>query len=148
MSSLLTLIHKFTLRKMSPPVIGFIDNESISRSLSRYLFVTKHVRGLVLDIGCGSCYGISIIKRIGGDKVYTIGLDIDVDLLSYGRLIYDVDDLIVASAEFLPFRKRSFDSVICLELIEHLSKKGQIKLCQGINAILKRNGFSIYLNSK
>jgi 2-polyprenyl-3-methyl-5-hydroxy-6-metoxy-1,4-benzoquinol methylase len=119
-------------------VIGVVDNDIISRSLSRYLFVAQFVRGLVLDVGCGSSYGISIINRVAKGLNDVVGLDIDIDLLRYGKSLYNVDGLILADARFLPFKQQTFDSIICLELIEHLPKIGQIKLCQDLYNALKK----------
>jgi len=138
LSDIASLIDRIAQREVNPPLIGFIDNDSISRSLSRYLFVAESVHGVVIDVGCGSCYGISIVKRIAGGQV--IGVDIDANFLHYGKSVYGIGDLIVADARFLPFRKGTFDSVICLELIEHLSKRDQHRLCQGLCTILKKKG--------
>jgi len=136
--SLISLIQKLMQRKAV--VIGVVDNDIISRSLSRYLFVAQFVRGLVLDVGCGSSYGISIINRVAKGLNDVVGLDIDIDLLRYGKLLYNVDSLILADARFLPFRQQTFDSIICLELIEHLPKIGQIKLCRDLYNALKKDG--------
>lgn len=47
----------------------------------------------------------------------------------------------MADARVLPFRQEIFDFIICLELTEHLSKRNQHKLCQGLYTILKKNSF-------
>jgi hypothetical protein len=45
------------------------------------------------------------------------------------------DDLICADVRWLPIRPRSFDGVLCSQVIEHLSKDEGLELVQEIEAI-------------
>jgi 2-polyprenyl-3-methyl-5-hydroxy-6-metoxy-1,4-benzoquinol methylase len=132
------LIKRIICKNKFPPLVGFIDSDSISRSLSRYLFAVKFIHGLVLDVGCGTCYGTSILRRL--EETHVIGLDVNIDFLRYGKAVYNIDDVILAHAGFLPFKQETFDFIVCLELIEHLSKDDQYNLCKELMVTLKKNG--------
>ncbi|MDP6641934.1 MAG: class I SAM-dependent methyltransferase [Candidatus Nanoarchaeia archaeon] len=67
--------------------------------------------GLTLDIGCGT--GLS--KKFFN----VIGIDISFNLLKKGD--------ICAKAEFLPFKDKSFDNIICITSIHHFDLDKSIK---------------------
>lgn len=69
------------------------------------------LKGLTLDIGSGS--GIS--KKFFN----TIGIDSSFNLLKKGD--------ICGKAEYLPFKNKGFDNVICLTSIHHFNLKKSIK---------------------
>lgn len=74
-------------------------------------FVTKHVPkgGKVLDVGCGDMY----LSRLLPEYDWT-GIDIAPDM-SNGKAVKH--DLMQAP---YPFEARSFDGVVCSEVLEHL----------------------------
>jgi len=47
-----------------------------------------------------------------------VSVDIDKDVLKYGRIVYDAD-CVRADATHLPFRKHAFDTIVSLETMEH-----------------------------
>jgi ubiquinone/menaquinone biosynthesis C-methylase UbiE len=67
--------------------------------------------GLTLDIGCGT--GLS--KKFFN----VVGMDISFNLLKKGD--------ICAKAEFLPFKDKSFDNVICITSMHHFDLDKSIK---------------------
>ncbi|MBI2667388.1 class I SAM-dependent methyltransferase [Candidatus Woesearchaeota archaeon] len=69
------------------------------------------LKGLTLDIGSGT--GIS--KKFFN----TIGIDPSFNLLKKGD--------ICGKAEYLPFKNKGFDNVICLTSIHHFNLKKSIK---------------------
>jgi 2-polyprenyl-3-methyl-5-hydroxy-6-metoxy-1,4-benzoquinol methylase len=68
----------------------------------------------VLDVGCGTGNLSQDVKRYF-PEVY--GVDIDPVAAKEAKKKIDV---IIASAEFLPFRKDVFDAVISNQVIEHV----------------------------
>jgi hypothetical protein len=44
----------------------------------------------VLDIASGTCYGSSILKR-ADDVNLVVSVDIDVDVLTFGKIVYNAE---------------------------------------------------------
>jgi len=91
------LIHKILIKHIDPLtkspeliLLGYCSNETASEHLSRYLLASKFARGVVLDVASGACYGSSILKRAGDVKI-VVSVDIDRDVLRYGRIVYGAD---------------------------------------------------------
>ncbi|MEM0235484.1 methyltransferase domain-containing protein [Thermofilum sp.] len=110
-----------------------------SEHLSRYVFASKLIYGVVLDVASGTCYGSSILKRCSASKLIA-SVDLDADLLRYGRMIYGVD-CVCADATHLPFRDKCFDSVVSLETLEHI--EDQKAFLGNIKRVLKDEGMFI-----
>lgn len=70
-----------------------------------------------------------------GDKDDIVGVDIDKNRLEITKKF---EKVIYAGAEDLPFENETFDSVVALEVIEHV-KKREHALCEMIR-VLKRGG--------
>jgi len=79
-------------------------------------YIKKHLHnGKILAVGCGP--GVDMAK-IGLTKF--IGVDISFNFLNKGKKIFKTPTFINGSASSLPFKNNSFDTVICLEAIEHV----------------------------
>lgn len=117
-------------------LLGFTESHVQSEHIGRYLFASSRVKGVVLDAAAGSCYGASILGR----RNYTVALDIQPDLLSYGKRVYNLSlhDVVQADAGRPPFRQGGFDTVVSLEAIEHLNHPARFITEAG--RCLKRNG--------
>jgi ubiquinone/menaquinone biosynthesis C-methylase UbiE len=70
----------------------------------------------ILDVGCG----ISRLKRFLHPLSKYVGVDITEELLEEGRRQNPGIDVRHASALDIPFRPRSFDYVVCKDLLEHM----------------------------
>jgi len=66
--------------------------------------VRRFASGRVLDIGCGTGFHLPLLKN-------AVGLDISEGML---RLIKSENPIMQSSAERLPFKNESFDSVLCM----------------------------------
>ncbi len=73
---------------------------------------------LVLEVGCGSG---TIIKRLLKKEKNVIGIDIGKRFLSFCHSSYRNAAFCAADAHHMPFLDNCFDSIVCSEVIEHLS---------------------------
>jgi SAM-dependent methyltransferase len=143
MTELIDLIHKILTKHTDPLtkspeliLLGYCSNETASEHLSRYLLASKFAHGVVLDVASGTCYGSSILKR-ADDVNIVVSVDIDLDLLTFGRMVYNAD-CVCADATYLPFRKQAFNCVVSLETLEHI--RDQRVFLDNIKGSLKKGG--------
>jgi hypothetical protein len=99
MTKLTDLIHKILTKHTDPLtkfpeliLLGYCSNETASEHLSRYLLTSKFAYGVVLDIASGTSYGSSILKR-ADDVNIVVSVDIDVDVLTFGKMVYNAECL-------------------------------------------------------
>ena len=97
MSEFIDLIHRILIKHVDPLtkspeliLLGYCSNEAASEHLSRYLFASKFVHGVVLDVASGTCYGSNILRRQASVSM-VVSVDIDRDVLKYGRIVYNAD---------------------------------------------------------
>ncbi|HEY78280.1 MAG TPA: class I SAM-dependent methyltransferase [Dehalococcoidia bacterium] len=91
----------------------------------------------ILDVGCGKGGAMASIKR--HQRFITAGIDIHRPYLECARECHTHNHLVRGDVRHLPFKPKSFDSIICLEVIEHLDKAEGVKLLASMEniAILK-----------
>lgn len=68
---------------------------------------------MVLDIGTRDCFIPSLMSDIVD---YSVAVDNESALLKQGRNIFPI----ISDGSLLPIRSKSFDLVLCLEVLEHL----------------------------
>ena len=92
---------------------------------SHYLLTFRQLSGSrrVLDVGCGMGLPVKCLRRLGLSAKF-IGVDVYGDYLKRVKSSGLYDDCVMASVEYLPFKAGSFDSVMCLQVLEHLSRRG------------------------
>lgn len=73
------------------------------------------MRGVILDLGIGFGYFERYFRKFL--KAPIVGVDIDIEMLRKCR--HDIK--VLADGNALPFRKKSFDGIVCLDTI-HLVK--------------------------
>ena len=78
----------------------------------------------VLDVGCGEGVVIDkVLKEIENVSMY--GLDVRLGPLKVAQTLNPYTKFSVASAYFLPFKKNSYDLVLCNEVLEHLQRPAE-----------------------
>jgi ubiquinone/menaquinone biosynthesis C-methylase UbiE len=94
----------------------------------------------VLDLGCGTGYGVNTLST-AYKKV--VGVDLSEYAVSHARKINEKLDVMFSQArgESLPFKCETFDAVISIEVIEHVTKVNCF--LDEIRRVLKKGGVFI-----
>ena len=77
----------------------------------------------ILDVGCAEGYVAERLRQMGGD-VQVLGLDLDYEALLRGRELGALGTC-CGSVYKLPYPDNSFDLVLALEVLEHLTEPGR-----------------------
>ena len=93
-----------------------------------------------MDIGCHlGIFTTEFGRHIGAEKIY--GIDVDTRAMkkakSRGVMVKKVD----LDKKKLPFRKGSFDAILCNQVIEHLLNPDN--LLEEIHRVIKDDGYAI-----
>lgn len=92
--------------------------------------LSKHIKGRVLDVGCGS----KPYKHLFANIKEYIGMDIR--LPGYSHTDQSID--VFYDGKRFPFRQGSFDAVVTFEVLEHVFNPDEF--LQEINRVLKKGG--------
>lgn len=97
------------------------------------------IRGTnIVDLGCGlGARGYTIRVRLN-DPSILVGLDVCKENLYRVKRHRIYDDLVLATLPFIPFREKSFDTVLCLDVIEHLNKVDGLRVMKRIERLAKK----------
>jgi len=90
----------------------------------------------ILNVGSGQGRIMRLIDENG--RFFQVNLDLFLPYLKSSKTGAPYADCILADAKRLPITKKSFDIVLCLELIEHLQKMDGLKLIKELEAIARR----------
>jgi len=106
-----------------------------ARHTSSEIFEFFRPRGRLLDLGLGPGDHSAHFLSKG---LEVVALDISLVQLKKSDFI----KVVLGDAHHLPFKGGSFDSVLCSELLEHLSHPGQC--VQEIHRILREGGTAVF----
>ncbi|WP_165222015.1 glycosyltransferase [Affinirhizobium pseudoryzae] len=110
--------------------------------LHRYGLCQEYVNGrTVLDLASGEGYGTAIL---GENADLVIGIDLDAESVKAAQKKYGKPDKIRfqrADCRYLPFAQDTFDVVVALEIVEHISEQ-DLLLSEAIR-VLKPDGLLI-----
>ncbi len=97
---------------------GFQGTPYEQKMHQRYLFAARFAAGKdVLDAACGVCWGWIHLKEARS----VTGFDVSPDALREAQRLQFGDRCAAGEMRALPFRAGSFDVVLCLEAIEHVT---------------------------
>jgi len=122
-------------------------NEELLRFMGRNYFnfpVEKRKKIKILEIGCGSCSNLWMIKREGFDAY---GLDLSSQAIELGKQMLDRwncgaggVDLQVGSMTDLPYQDESFDVIVDV-FSSNCLNESDFKTCLSeVNSVLKKGG--------
>jgi ubiquinone/menaquinone biosynthesis C-methylase UbiE len=89
---------------------------------ARYVFAAGFAEGrAVLDIACGTGYGLGILKR---SAVSVTGVDLDFDAIRQAKVESGVNArVLLGSGLSLPFADETFEIITSFETLEHLHER-------------------------
>jgi 2-polyprenyl-3-methyl-5-hydroxy-6-metoxy-1,4-benzoquinol methylase len=84
----------------------------------------------ILDAGCGEGFGI--YHTVAGQQKSVVGVDETASALQIARQLNPSGSFVGGDVLQLPFPSRSFDVVMCMEVLEHLLQpdQGLAELCR------------------
>jgi len=87
----------------------------------------------ILDVGCGTGEPMKFFKRHG--RFFAVGIDVHYPYLKECKAKVTHDQYVLCDARRLPFKRESFELILCLELLEHLEKQAGKELIGAIEDI-------------
>jgi SAM-dependent methyltransferase len=108
----------FTGERVVP---GAVESDLWNEHVARYRYAALFaVNKIVLDIGCGTGYGTSMMASVARD---VIGFDVSEEAVRYATESYGGSVCFgVGSASALPTQGVKFDLVTAFEVIEHIAE--------------------------
>jgi len=107
--------------------------------VARYQFARPHVgNSLVLDIACGTGYGLAILRTQARSVV---GVDVDVETVRKARRSSEGLEFVAGDGCILPFVDESFEAITSFETLEHLENRTQF--LSELRRVLKPEGVCI-----
>ena len=103
------------------------DLQVLYEHLHRYFFAADLAEGKrVLDLGCGEGYGSAILAERAKD---VLGVELDPEAVEHAATNYPLDNVEFRQASVLELDDlpdRSFDLVVCYEVLEHITEHDEL----------------------
>jgi len=106
----------------------------------------KHLKGIILDAGCGTALLYKFLNRkaLGKLKLY-VGIDLSDGMLwrAKGKVSRETipAELIRADADFLPFRDKVFDAIFAFTLLQNMPEPNVT--CRELFRVIKDHGMLV-----
>ena len=104
------------------PLIQYVYRRFFRELLAQ--LENQHFESL-LDVGCGEGIVSNLISK-NFPTMRIVGVDVDEEVLGVGSLLYSDLSFVSSDLHFLPFLESEFDVVICMEVLEHLTRPSKI----------------------
>jgi len=92
-------------------------------------------QGRVLDLGCSVGYATAQLRRKGYQAV---GVDNSPWCIAWAKRLFPAGEYLLCSAEKLPLADASFDGILCLDVLEHVT--AETAAMREIRRLLKPGG--------
>lgn len=111
------------------------------RAQTTAFYLEPTLADVILDVGCSEGFITSHFLKAS----FIIGLDASRDslVIAKQKVKQSNVDFICADATALPLRTASFNKITMLEVLEHLPKEKQEKLCHEVDRVLKEKSILI-----
>ncbi|MCX5696217.1 MAG: glycosyltransferase [Candidatus Omnitrophica bacterium] len=112
----------------------------IPEHIARYRFANKYIKGKVLDIGCGTGYGLRELNA----SLYSslTGIDISKEAIDFANKNYLTRKSRFQNSDFFSFNHpKTFDTIIAFEFIEHHKYKFAAIFLKKVLELMKRSAF-------
>lgn len=90
----------------------------------------------ILDVGCGRGEPMKFINR--SKKFYMVSLDIFKPYLIEAKRNGTHSDYILCDVRMMPVREKTFDVVLCVEVLEHLRREDGVKLIKSMEKVARK----------
>ena len=90
----------------------------------------------ILDVGCGTGEPMRFINR--RNRYFSVGIDIFEPYLRECERQKNHSQYVLCDVRNLPFKEKSFDIVLCLEVLEHLGREEGETLLNKMESIAKK----------
>ena len=98
---------------------------------NKFKEINKKITGKFLDVGCAS--GAFFLFNKNG-----IGLDPSLKQLKFAKKQFQKNNFINAKVEYLPFKNKTFDTIILVEVIEHIDKKYNKRILKELKRVARK----------
>jgi len=121
---------------------GRKKHRQIRRAETTSVLLNAKGRDMMLDVGCGGGF---VSRYLVHNTSLFVGIDAEPTSLhiAKNKTVVSKVEFIRASATDLPFKDHSFDKTAMLEVLEHLPKEAQRKVCNEVDRILKEEGIIV-----
>jgi SAM-dependent methyltransferase len=90
----------------------------------------------ILDVGCGLGEPMKFINR--HKQFYTVGLDTFKPYIDESKKEGIHDEYVLCDVQHMAFPRKSFDIVLCMEVLEHLEREAGQKLLETMEEIARK----------
>ena len=111
------------------PYVPFVSLNIVWRNLAKDA-------QYILDVGCGKGEPMQFLNR--RRRYFTVGIDIFQPYIEKCRLQGIHDDYVMCDVRNLPFREKSFDIALCLEVLEHMDRKDGERLLDEMERVARK----------
>jgi SAM-dependent methyltransferase len=118
-----TINNRKTLERIFIGKDDFFEFENqirINEHMRRYAAVRRFCYGKVLDFACGCGYGSALLS-VNPDVTEVYGIDIDTEAIEWANKEFSSEKVTFLNKDVNELNTK-FDTLICLETIEHLQE--------------------------
>lgn len=92
----------------------------------------------ILDVGCGQGYALATLHEIG--FVHGHGIDSSPEQVAWAKARGRSAELVTSTPDFLSARPGTFDTILLMDVLEHVPRASQRSLLTAISGSLKPGG--------